>query len=396
VTRGPPRDPDRPIEYVADEAALTVLVDRLETVERVGVDTESNSFHAYHERVCLIQISTPEADWIVDPLAVDPLRLGPLFADTAREVVFHAAEYDVLTLKRDFGFTFGALFDTQVAAMVLGLGQVGYAALVEQFFGLKLPKGEQRSDWGRRPLTADQIGYAAADTRWLVPLRERLSEMLEARGRLAEAQAGFARLAASVPRPKHFDPEGFHRIKGYRDLDPAGRAVVRALFLAREARAEELNRPPFRILGNDVILRLAQVRPVDEKALAGIKGLPGPTLRRWGAGIVEAVRAGLADPSPPATIRPRGQGGRGRPGREPALDPDAEARFERLRIWRNARAAARGVDGQMVARNAVLKAIARENPQSPEDLARIPGLDPYALQTYGAEILAALHPASDR
>lgn len=377
----------RPVNLVQSEEAFEDLLEVLESEERVGVDTEANSFHAYFERVCLIQVSTGSGDWVVDPLAVDPRPMGRLFADEHREVVLHAGEFDVLSLKRDFDFEFEALFDTQVAAMLLGMGQVGYASLVEQFFGMKLEKGEQRSNWGRRPLSEKQVEYAAADTRYLLPLREQLGELLTERGREREARAGFSRLAAAEPRPRVFDPNGFRRVKGFRELDSVGRAIVRAVYLAREERARLLDRPPFRVLGNDALIALAAERPLDQNALSKVKGIPKATRQKYSKNLLEAVRRGLDDPEPPPAVARRGGRGQSGAGR---LDPEAYARFERLRSWRNSKAEEQGIEGQVIARNELLREIARKAPRSRAQLEAVIGSDPHLVRAHGQEILAVL------
>src|ERR1700716_836181 len=137
----------------------------------VGLDTESNGFHAYYEKVCLLQIATPEADWVVDPLALDIAPLLPLFRDPARELVLHAAEFDVMCMKRDYATTFGRIFDTHAAAKVLGIEKVGLHNLLADQLGVQLSVDEQRSDWGRRPLTPQQLLYAFADVQYLIPMR---------------------------------------------------------------------------------------------------------------------------------------------------------------------------------------------------------------------------------
>src|SRR5918911_1345281 len=158
---------------VADAAGVEALARALAAEPAVALDTESNSFHVYRERVCLIQISTRSADYVVDPLAIDPRPLGVVLA-SAGAVVLHGADYDVRCLKREYGFTLPRLFDTMAAARRLGREALGLSALVEQHFGVKLSKDFQRSDWGRRPLTAEQLSYAALDTHFLLPLYDLL------------------------------------------------------------------------------------------------------------------------------------------------------------------------------------------------------------------------------
>ena len=201
-----------------------------------ALDTESNSFHVYRERVCLLQISTLTDDYVVDPLAVDVRSLGEVLCD-GREVVLHGADYDVRCLRREYGWRLRRLFDTMAAARRLGHPGLGLSAVVEAHFGVKLSKAFQRSDWGQRPLTPEQIAYAALDTHYLLPLHARLSAELASRGALEPARQEFAHIAAAEPRERIFDPEGYRRMKGARDLDAAGARILRALYLAREERA---------------------------------------------------------------------------------------------------------------------------------------------------------------
>src|SRR5574341_1061002 len=275
---------------VAEGRALEALAGALAGQPAVALDTESNSFHAYRERVCLLQFSTPQADYVVDPFAVDPRPLGAALA--GREVVLHGADYDIRCLKREFGWTLPRLFDTMAAARRLGLAQVGLAALVERQYGVRLAKAHQRSDWGRRPLSAEQVRYAALDTHFLLGIHERLRRELEARGLADAARHEFDQIAAVEPRPKVFDPEGWRRLKAARGLDPAGRETLRALWIARERRASEIDRPPFKVLGEQAMVEIARRRPEDAAALGRIPGVTPNVMRRMGDAILGAVRRG--------------------------------------------------------------------------------------------------------
>jgi len=203
--------------------------------------------------------------------------------------VLHAADYDIRSLKRDFRFTFAGLFDTMLAAKLLGRAQMGLAALVREQFGVRLAKEHQRSDWGRRPLSPEQLAYASMDTRYLLPLRDVLAAELSSRSLWSEAKALFSRQAACEPRPKRFDAQGFQKIRGYRALDAQGRQVARALYLLREERARAADRPPFKVFGDEVIVDLARRRPDSVRKLSGVKGLGRQTIARDGESIVAAI-----------------------------------------------------------------------------------------------------------
>jgi ribonuclease D len=279
-----------PPRLVADPAALEALLDALRPEPVVALDTESNSFHVYRERVCLLQVSTRTADFVVDPLAVDVSPLGAVLCD-GRETVLHGADYDVRCLKREYGWRLPHLFDTMAAARRLGRPGLGLSALVEQHFGARLSKAFQRSDWGRRPLTREQIAYAALDTHFLLPLHDLLAGELVERGAMDAARGEFGRIAAVEPRERVFDPEGYRRIRDARALDEPGRAILRALYVAREARARDLDRPPFKVLAEAAMIDIARRRPRSEEELSRIPGVTPSVLRRLGQDILEAVRA---------------------------------------------------------------------------------------------------------
>ena len=181
---------------VTGPQALRLLARTLNNQEIIAVDTESNSLYAYQEQVCLIQFSTLEGDYLVDPLALEDLSaLGEVFANPKVEKVFHAAEYDLICLQRDFDFRFENLFDTMIAARVLGREAVGLAAMLGEHFGIEVDKRHQRANWGRRPLAAEMLAYAQQDTHYLIELSARMRAELEASGRWALAAEDFERLA---------------------------------------------------------------------------------------------------------------------------------------------------------------------------------------------------------
>ncbi len=274
--------------FVADAAALGALVDRLRGEPIIALDTESNSFHVYRERVCLLQVSTRTGDFVVDPLAVDPAPLGEILCD-GRETVLHGADYDVRCLRREYGWRLPRLFDTMAAARRLGRAGLGLSALVEGQFGVRLSKSFQRADWGRRPLTPEQLTYAALDTHYLLPIYDALTAELGARGALDAARLEFDRIAGAEPKERVFDPEGWRRMKGGRELDEPGKAVLRALWIAREERARADDRPPFKVLAEEAMLELARRRPTDDEALARVPGVTPSVLRRVGGALRAAI-----------------------------------------------------------------------------------------------------------
>jgi ribonuclease D len=376
---------------VGDGAGLSRVADAVAAEPRVALDTESNGFHAYSEQVCLVQIATPGADYAIDVLAGGLGPLAPLLANPAREVVLHAAEYDVVCLKREWGITLGRIFDTHAAAKVLGIERVGLGNLLSDELGVVLTEDEQRSDWGRRPLTPGQLAYAFADVQHLLALRERLGARLAERGLLSEAEAEFTRLTAKEPRPRPFDADGWQKMKAARTLDGRGRGVLREMYLLRDRRAREVNRPPFKVLSDLLLAEVARRQPRTEEEVLRVPGAQAAVLRRLAPEILEAVRAGQSG-APPPLPRPE----RGPPWRRGGPDADVEERYEKLRTWRKGRAEARKVEVQVIAPNAVLMAVARTAPRTLEELGRVEGMDPFRLQQYGEEMLSALHSSSQQ
>jgi ribonuclease D len=359
---------------------LQDMLYRLTAASAIAVDTESNSLYAYQERVCLIQFSVPGEDYLVDPLALDDLSaLGPLLISAEIEKVFHAAEYDVMVLHRDYGFQINRLFDTMVASRIVGWNRYGLASLLEEHFGVQTDKRMQRTNWGRRPLTEDQIEYARIDTHYLLALRDKLLDELEAQDREEEARAAFERVTEARWSKKDFDEDGYWAIKGARDLSREQLAILRQLYLHREERAKELDRPPFKVLSDRVLVRLSQQAPSSHAELGRIRGIPRRLPSRERRNLLQVIEEGLRAPIP---VRPRRRGTR----------PDEETvdRYETLRDWRRERAQERGVEPDVVLSNRTLHAIADENPTSTQALADIEALNDWERDEYGRELIGLL------
>ncbi len=382
---------ERAPEWVATPAALNSLQEDLARETLVAVDTESDSLFSYFEKVCLVQISTRETDYVVDPLAFSRAKngadasgltvLAPLFADEKIEKVFHAAEYDIICLKRDYGFEFKNIFDTMIAARILGWKNVGLGNILQERFGVTLNKKMQRADWGRRPLTAEQIAYAREDTHYLLALRDLQIEELRPLDRLEEAREEFDRLTRVQAAARRFDPDAYWNITGARDLDRIGLGILRELFRFRDAQARKEDRPPFKVLLDSALLRVAVQRPANLRDLARV-GVSAYVAQRYGRSIIDAVARGRAAPQTSA-LHPHSRG-------QPSLDNGARIRYGKLKEWRKKRAAARGVEPDVIVSNDVLFAAARKNPRTLDALVAVSDLGPWKARTYGEEILGVL------
>ena len=343
-------DPPPPVVVTAREH-LEEIVPELAAGGRLAVDTESNGFYAYKEKVCLLQFSTPTTDYIVDPIAAPDLSpLAPLMADPSLEKIFHAGEFDILCLKRDHGFRFANLFDTMIASRLLGAKELGLAAAIERHFGVKLSKKLQRADWGKRPMSHAQIQYAQGDTHYLIRLADILKEQLRAKGRAEDAQEAFEELASVEPVGRSFDPEGFWKISGSRRLGAPQTCCLREIYLFREEQAQSRDRAPFRVMPEDLMVRLAEAMPETQADLAKVRGMSPYLLQRYGYALLKAVKRGKeaahAPPTPPRPARPR------RDYKEWKL-------FESLRQWRKEQAAREGVDPVVILPSESLRELAR-------------------------------------
>jgi ribonuclease D len=333
---------------------------------------------------------TSQGIYLIDPLALGgPAELAPLapvFASKKIRKIFHAAEYDLYVLKRDCSFEFENLFDTMVSAQLLGYPAVGLAALAKRHFGVSLPKDEQRSDWSARPLRENQLVYAAADVTYLVRMAETLEAQLRELGRFEWAEQEFEALMRRKWPVREFDDGGYLRIKGAKALDATSLAVLRELYLMRDARAREVDRPPFKVLGNRTLMEIAQLQPTQQNDLAGIKGVTELILRRLGREILAAIGRGQLAPHEP--LRKVANGRR-------RMDRRTERRVERLKRWRATRAKELGLDPGVFCPNTGLEAIAWRDPTMREDLVEVPELKRWFVGAFSQEIVEALRDGSD-
>ena len=369
-----------PPTFVATPSELEAMLRVLTASDHVAVDTESNSLHAYRERVCLIQFSVPGIDFIVDPIALKDLSaLAPLFANPDQQKILHAADNDLAALARDHRFTFANIFDTMAAARSLGWTQVGLAAILEAQFGVKLNKAYQRADWGRRPLLPAMLDYARFDTHYLAALRDRQSEALVSTGHWPEVVEEFERLArvrtvADSPSP---EPMAFWRVKGAHDLGPQQAAVLQSVYQYREAQAERQDVPPFKIMGEPTLLELARHAPRSTDDLRTIAGMTPPQIGRHGRQLLQAIEQGL---QAPGLRPPRGE-------REP---DEVRDRYDLLHTWRKNRAKVRGVESDVILPRTVLRDLSRNPPRTHDDLEQVTDFGPRRREMYGVEILALL------
>lgn len=369
---------DKPAKLITASTELHKLVGSLSQNSSIAVDTESNSLHAYQERVCLIQFTDKSGDTLVDPLAIEDLApLGSVFADAKIEKIFHAAEYDLIVLYRDYGFKIENLFDTMIAARTIGRKKVGLGSLLEEEFQIRLAKKYQRADWGKRPLNPEMLDYARTDTHYLQQLRDKLEEELRRLGRWELAREDFMRLPKIVLQHKEVKEAPLWRIKGIRDLDPNEIAILNELAKYREAQAQRADLPLFKIIGDKTLVAIAALRPSHPRHLEEIQGMTPGQIRRHGKGLLEAVQRG-------AKAKPMRRPRRGR------YDPDYGDRLEELRKWRKLAAQKMEVESDVVLPRDVMEALAKSNPKKLNEVEALLEELPYRLAKYSSDILKAL------
>jgi ribonuclease D len=360
--------------WVASKTALEEMADALAREPRIAIDTESNSLHAYKEQVCLIQFSTPTQDYLLDPLALDDISiLAPLFKNLDIEKIFHAAEYDLICLKRDFNFHFTNLFDTMIAARILGYKKVGLGSLLDQKFNVKVDKKFQKADWGKRPLTGDMLNYARLDTHYLIEMREMLQKELKDKDHWDLAQEDFE-IATSLEGINDRKPLPiWERVGGRNRLDPRQATILNEVCLAREHLAAKLNRPPFKIIGNKSLLKLAETQPRSQRDLE-IEGFSPRQIHGFSKPFLAAVKRGLSADLVTRTPSPR-------------PSDSFMFRFDKLRIWRKEKALSIGVESDIVLPRFLMETIAKKGSSNLDDLEKVMAKSPWRFKEYGEEIL---------
>jgi len=372
---------------IEGDRELEALAARLRQERRLAFDTEAASFHRYLDRIYLMQVSSAKETALIDPLAVDELApLADLLEDRSIELVFHDADYDLRALDRDYGIHPRRLFDTRIAAQLIGEPGVGLSALLLKYFDVVLDKRWQRADWSRRPLAPDMIAYAAADTHHLLRLRDTLEGRLRELGRHSWAEEEFT-LLESVRWTQPADQDAFLALRGAKALRPRHLAVLRQLYQWRDDVARAQDVAPFRVLGNDALVALATSLPTDAGGLATVGALPATLARRHAEPLLAAIHAGL---SIPEADWPRVER-----GRRPRPDPALETTIDRLKAYRTQRAAELGIEAGVLCPNGTLIAIARAAPATAAELKAVPDIKTWQVEALGSDrLLRELAPSA--
>ncbi len=377
---------------IDDEGGLEPLRAQLDRVERLALDCEAAGFHRYSDRLCLVQVSLAEgADYLLDALAFD---LGPflrgVLEDPEVEVVMHGSDYDLRLLDRDLGIRPRGIFDTQVAAALLGEPGLGLSALLERHVGVRLSKKFQRADWAARPLGDEMLRYAVEDTRHLLRLSDLLWNQLESRNRDHWALEEFELLQdIRYEEPADVDPVA--RVKGARDLTPRQLERLRVCLVWRDEVAQEMDRAPFRVADDRALSAVAVAAPESAAQLADVRGFSRGLARGPGESLLQRLEA--VDRLPESELRgypPPPRGGVGRP------PPEVEERLDRVKAARNRRAVELGLDRGTLLPNAGLLEIAWDPPSALSELDGRGAIKRWQLEAVGDAILSALNGGSGR
>jgi len=341
-------DFDLPVDYewIADSNELEKALDSVASAEHVGLDLEADNMHHYKEQLCLVQMHALGKNLLIDPLSIADLSPLLRFLESPpRQVWMHGADFDMCLFQAAWQWLPPRVWDTQIAAQLLGLRQFGLAALVENYFGLQLSKSSQREDWSRRPLAPKMLQYAALDAAVMMPLREILSAELVAKGRWGWFEESCRQARDNALNREGKNGDSVWRITGWGNLQGKQLAYLRALWHWRDQEAERRDVPHFKVLGNREIIELA-IACADGKtpnirrrmSRAALKNLPV---------VIKEVEA-IAPAQWPRKLKSK------------RLEkPDGfDQRFESLRSRRDAAASELGMDPAVIANRKSMELLA--------------------------------------
>jgi ribonuclease D len=369
-------------------AELEKAAGEFEREKAVAVDLEADSLFHFKEKVCLVQIATEKMPVMVDPLRIKDLSpLKPLFSNPGIRKIFHGADYDIRSLYRDFNISINNLFDTELACRFLGLKESGLKAVLKMYFNVDIDKKYQKKDWSKRPLPKEMTAYASKDVIYLLPLAEILTRQLEKIGRLDWVREECDDLA----KVRHdLTNEGplFLKFKGAKRLKSRSLAVLEAMLQFRKQAAEEKDRPLFKIMSNDSMVKIATARPVTLRHLKRINTLSDRQMLMYGNDVIQVVAAALKIPDDELPVFLS--------RKLPVLPGKASKRIKALKTWRAAKAKTLKIHPGMLCNNALITAVALDNPVDENALLAITQMKQWQRKAFGKEILRVLKKVSQR
>jgi ribonuclease D len=369
-------------QMVETAAGLEKAAGALEKEKVIAVDLEADSMYHFKEKVCLIQLATEKTSVVVDPLQIDNFSiLKPLFYNPDIQKIFHGADYDVRSLYRDFKIKINNLFDTELACRFLGIKETGLKAVLKTFFEINIEKKYQKKDWSKRPLPEEMVEYASKDVIYLLPLARILIDKLEEIDRLSWVLEECHNLSKVRPVLPNEDPL-FLKFKGAGRLKSKSLAVLEALLQYRKSVAEKKDKPLFKIIGNDSIMKIATARPVTLRSLKGGKALSGRQISMYGNDLIQVVAGALKITERGLPVYPR-----------KTVSPISSEVLERIKVlksWRDSKARALDMDSGMLCNNALITAIAVKDPEDKKSMGTIKEMKNWQKTAFGREIITVL------
>ncbi len=361
---------------------LERIVKIFEREKSIAIDLEADSMFHFKEKVCLIQVATKNRSIVIDPLQIKDLSsLKSIFAGHHIQKIFHGADYDVRSLFRDFNIETNNLFDTELACRFLGIKETGLEAVLKKFFKINLDKKYQKKDWSKRPLPQEMLDYAARDVIYLVPMAEILEKELDNKGRLSWVHEECNYL--SKVRPALSDDEPlFLKFKGAGRLKPRSLAILEALLQFRKKVAEKKDKPLFKIIGNNDLMKITLARPVTLRVLKGTKALSNRQISIYGNALVETINKAIKIPEDKLLVYPR--------KKAPVLSHRVPKRVKELKKWRYKKAKELEVDSAIICNNALITSISVLNPSNSNSLETIKNMKSWQKKEFGKEIIAVL------
>lgn len=365
---------------------LEKMVRSVEKEKAVAVDLEADSMYHYKEKVCLIQIATEKISVVIDPLAIKDLSpLKPFFSNPDIQKIFHGADYDVRSFYRDFKIRINNLFDTELASRFLGLKETGLQAVLKMFFNVNIDKKYQKKDWSKRPLPKEMMAYASKDVNYLLPLARMLIHKLKKIDRMTWVLEECEDLSKVRPVLSNEAPL-FMKFKGAGRLKSRSLAVLEALLQFRKRVAEEKDRPFFKIIGNESMMKIVTARPVTLRRLKNIKALSNRQISMYGSDLIKVVAKTLKVPESELPVFPS--------NKPPMLPNGVPAKIKVLKSWRVSKASALGIDPGILCNNALITAIAVKNPGDSKSLETVKEMKNWQKQVFGTEIIGVLKKTS--
>lgn len=367
-----------PAIFVETQTQLLNMISDLEDQHFIGVDTESNSLFEYQEKVCLLQFSSIDHDYLVDTIKLKDLSpLNEIFSSKDIEKIFHAAEYDLMCLKRDYHFEFNNIFDTMIASRILGFPSIGLQSLLIEFFDVEVEKKFQRANWGKRPLSEEMLRYAQCDTHYLIKLRHILFEKLKQDNKVELAAEDFKRITSVEAFINNKNQDHYWKIIKGTSLSPQQETVLIEIYFLRENLARQINRPPFKVFGNQTIVELAKKMPKNEGQLRSINGLTPKLIQKYGPQILDAISIGSSKVSNcrKEKFRP---------------NPIYLQKYDALKNWRKNKGIELSVESDVILPKEHMELLAHTKNCTQSDIQEIMHDIPYRFKKFGDEIYSVV------